>query len=570
VDYASPMKHVFKLSLSLIFFVALLPSQLSAQSRENIILLPIDVSPEYANQKDLIGGAFEQSLSNRYNVFYGEMVEAALQKEYSKDDCTAELCVQNIAIQFNGEVVADASVQMVEESTFIRVKFQNVITGELEAIVQEACRQCSFAQLVSFIDAQTSNIALNSSAGLTALLKKEVQPAKQPIEPVQDTGRDAPAAPRQVITGQKQEKATGPSYWKWGLGALVLAAGGGGGGGGSDSSGAGTSTPTNVTPFDTPGAAWVDSQNMLTGSHTYIEMPQADHTRFYGMTYRYGGNGSFPSFQNVGIDWQTYEAANGTAQNNLFRFQVEGREIKRFAILDEPDSRNFDVADGASIRPFLDDLPRLSYFTNEDGDEFLGLSLTLDYQVSVDGIARSFFGVVEYDVSQQSDYDRRVLAYHSGQPASDARVPTSGIFEFKGFSAGQWVPHNDVSYWTTSDIDVTVNFDNPGSGAELRSFNTHISANPGVAGSWQPHSTLNFSVEGGVRDGPKSIGAVSTDSENDALPRLSDNGQAEGGAWTAFFYEEFNAVETSGAFTFHRDDGDRGDKYIGAFGARRQ
>ena len=190
-----------------------------------------------------------------------------------------------------------------------------------------------------------------------------------------------------MITRQKQEKATGPSYWKWGLGALVLAAGGGGGGGGSDSSGASTSTPTttptNVTPFDTPGGAWVDSQNMLTGSHTYIEMPQADHTRFYGMTYRYGGNGSSPSFQNVGIDRQTYEAANGTAQDNLFRFQVEGREIKRFAILDEPDYSNFDVADGASIRPFLDEMTHLSYFTNEDGDEFLGLSLTLDNQVFV-------------------------------------------------------------------------------------------------------------------------------------------------------------------------------------------
>jgi hypothetical protein len=562
------------LSLFLLFsFVQ--PAPALAQARENIILLPIDVSPEYANQKDLIGGALEQSLSNKYNVFYGGMVEAALQKEYSKDDCTAETCVQNIAIQFNGEVIVDASVQMVEESTFVRVKFQNVITGELEAIVQEACRQCSFAQLVSFIDAQTSNIALNSSAGLTALLEKEVQPAKQPIEPVQDTGRDAPAAPRQVITRQKQEKATGPSYWKWGLGALVLAAGGGGGGGGgSDSSGASTSTPTttptNVTPFDTPGREWVDGQNMLAGGHTYIEMPQADHTRFYGMIYRYGGNGSFPSFQNLGIDRQTYEAANGTAQNNLFRFQVEGREIKRFAILDEPDYLNFDVADGASIRPHLDEMENLSYFTNEDGDEFLGLSLTLDNQVFVNGIARSFFGVVEYDVSQRSDYDRRVLAYHSGQPAPDARVPTSGIFQFVGYSAGQWVPHNDVSYWTTSVINVNVNFDSPGDGAELVSFNTHISANPGVAGSWQPHSTLNFSVEGGVRDGPKRIGAVSTDSENDALPRLSDNGQAEGGAWTAFFYEEFNAVETSGAFTFHRDDGDRGDKYIGAFGARRQ
>ena len=35
---------------------------------------------------------------------------------------------------------------------------------------------------------------------------------------------------------QKPPKVAGPSYWQWGLGALVLGAAGGGGGGGGDAS----------------------------------------------------------------------------------------------------------------------------------------------------------------------------------------------------------------------------------------------------------------------------------------------------------------------------------------------
>jgi hypothetical protein len=47
------------LSLFLLFsFVQ--PAPALAQARENVILLPIDLSPEYANQRDLIGGAIRK------------------------------------------------------------------------------------------------------------------------------------------------------------------------------------------------------------------------------------------------------------------------------------------------------------------------------------------------------------------------------------------------------------------------------------------------------------------------------------------------------------------------------
>ena len=121
-----------------LLFTNVLVAPAAAQQQENIVLLPIEVSPEYANQENLIGVALQQSLSKNFNVFYGDSVEAALQAEYAKEDCSAEACVQNIAILFNGEIVVDASLQLVEKSTFLSVQFRNVITGELEAVVQDS------------------------------------------------------------------------------------------------------------------------------------------------------------------------------------------------------------------------------------------------------------------------------------------------------------------------------------------------------------------------------------------------------------------------------------------------
>jgi hypothetical protein len=544
-----------------------------AQTRENIVLLPLELSPEYANQEKLLGVALQQSLSKNFNVFYGDSVEAALQAEYAKENCSAESCVQNIAILFNGEIVVDASVQRVEKSTFLSVQFLNVITSELEAVVQAACEKCSFTQLIDFIDEKTNNVALKSSQGLAALLYKKAEPSRPRVAtPQKEQLKESVIAtqestnPQPKPTNSQPKVAKSSSYWKWGLGALVLgAAGGGGGGGGGDSpSDSGASTPTNITPFDTPGAAWIDSPNLLGGAYTYIVMPQTDNKKFYRMSYKYGGGGSLPIIDNLSVHSQSY-----SGYENLFQFQVVGRNIRRLALVDSSLS-DFDVADGGNITHSLADMSHLSYFTNDDGEEFLGLALTADYQTNVNGIARNFFGVSEVAYSGGDEFDRVVRAFHSGQQTPDGRLPTSGEVEFSGFSAGQWVSHDDVSYWTTSDIDVTVDFDNTGSGAELASSNTRISSDPGQAGSWSVQNDLNFIVEGAVLESPKRIGAASTNAVGDTLPTLSSDGQAEGGAWAGFFYDENGAYETSGTFTFHRGDSSRGDKYIGAFGARRQ
>lgn len=559
---------IIKFSSHLLFsFALLIPGPAIAQPRENIVLLPIEVSPEYANQKNLIGGALQQALSRKFNVFFGDSVEEALEAEYAKEDCSAETCVQNIAILFNGEIVVDASVQLVEESTFLRLQFQNVITGELEGIVQEACNNCSFTQLVRFIDNQAGAVQLNSSPGLTALLEKEAQPQPLQIPPVRaETPKQATVLPPQADV-ERPKKAKSSSFWKWGLGALVLGAAGGGGGGGGD--GGGNSLPpttANITPFDTPGMEYADNPNLLSGGYTYINYPNSNRHKFYRNAFNYGRDGNLPDVETTnGSHSQTYSSAG-----ELFRFQVNSGAISRMTIIDGGDSNvsqfNFDVLDGGTITQSLgpSNVSHLSYFTNDEAQQFLGLALTQDYQSNVGGIARIFFGVAQ---QTHWDYDREIIAFHGGQPADDGVVPSSGDYEFEGYSAGHWVNPNDFNYWTTSDIEVEVDF--TAGQAQLISSNTLKSTNPRGANSWSNEPGLDFSVEGAFRLNPSRIEATTTNAAGDVLPTLGPDGAADGGAWKAYFYEAPSASETSGTFTFYSKNGNREAAYVGAFGARR-
>ena len=560
--------RLFFVLASLLFY----PIGLSAQEKENIVLLPIDVAPEFEAQKELIGTEIQKALSNRYTVFFGEIVEEALQEEYSKDDCSAESCVQNVAIKFNGEVVVDASIQLVDTDTYFRMKFLNVITGELEAVIQEACSSCSFAQLLDFVGAQAFSVQPARSSGLTALLDSATEAPQVPLaNPPASSPQNEAVRTAQPSQPVRKAEVKGPSYWRWGLGALVLAAaGGGGGGGGGDSYGGGGSTSTTTTitgtPFDTPGSEYIDNPNMLGGGYTFINYPASERHTFYRNAFSYGANGNLPDVETTGNS----HTVTYTSAGELFRFQANNGSISRMTIIDGGDSNvsqfNFDTADGGVIEQSLgpSNVSHLSFFSNDEGQQFLGLALTQDYQSNVGGIARSFFGVAQ---QPHWSLDREIIAYYGGQPADDNVVPTSGTYEFEGYSAGHWVNPNDYNYWTTSDIEVGVNFSNMT--AQLTSSNTLKATSPSGANSWSSEAGLDFSVEGQVLSNPKSIGALTTDADDDVLPNLGPDGAADGGAWRAYFYEAPSASEVSGGFTFYFKESNREAAYVGAFGSRR-
>lgn len=103
----------------------------NAQTKPNLVLLPIEVAEAEDHLKSSYENALVESLSQKYTVFYGAKVEQQLEKEYAKIDCTVEACNQNLAIAFNGELIADASVLPLGNGYIIKLKVTNVINDQI-------------------------------------------------------------------------------------------------------------------------------------------------------------------------------------------------------------------------------------------------------------------------------------------------------------------------------------------------------------------------------------------------------------------------------------------------------
>jgi hypothetical protein len=123
-----------------------------ALAREVLILLPLNVDKTLEKEAQLFGTALQQGLSSGFDVFFGPAVEAKLEQEYSKEGCTAQSCAQNLAISFNGELIADSSIQKLDNSFVVQLQINNIITGQIVKSLIEICENCSKLSLIRFIE----------------------------------------------------------------------------------------------------------------------------------------------------------------------------------------------------------------------------------------------------------------------------------------------------------------------------------------------------------------------------------------------------------------------------------
>jgi hypothetical protein len=146
------MNTIKILILSLLTFCAVYVQA----AKPNLVLLPIDVSHQDVELEGQYGSALQQGLQKRYTVFYGAAVEKELEKEYDKINCDAETCNQNVAIAFNGELIADSEVKKISGGYLLKLVIRNVLTSEVIETTTVPCRGCdSFSvvdQLISMGD----------------------------------------------------------------------------------------------------------------------------------------------------------------------------------------------------------------------------------------------------------------------------------------------------------------------------------------------------------------------------------------------------------------------------------
>jgi formylglycine-generating enzyme required for sulfatase activity len=144
-----------------------------AADKPNLVLLPIEVEQNEYRLESEYGSALQEGLQKRYRVFYGAEVEKKLEKEYQKKDCNAESCRQNVAIAFNGELIADASVKRVADGYVLKLKIQSILSGEAIETRTEPCAGCNELAVIALlkqiganekIEAAGSRVVANGSA----------------------------------------------------------------------------------------------------------------------------------------------------------------------------------------------------------------------------------------------------------------------------------------------------------------------------------------------------------------------------------------------------------------------
>jgi len=324
----------------IVFLVSsVLPFTARAQSSENIVLLPLLVPPSLQSKRDIYAAAIQNALREKFNVFYGPQVEEALRREMAKKDCSAESCVHNIAVEFNGEIVVDAVIDQLGSSYVLSIKFNNVITGELEEGILSTCDDCSENALFKFVQQQALSADLNPESGLTALLDKTEQGRKPAEEQgkLNDLARTfeksenpepqpEPQKEEIIVVPQQSAKRKAPSadfarekeglsWWVYGLPLLALGGGGGGGGGGGDTSVGSAPTPTPTpTPDPTP-----DPLPQIEGD--VVKGPLRGATVFLD----YNDNGAL----------DTGEPFTLTDNNGSYSFQVENANAAIVVVTDE-------------------------------------------------------------------------------------------------------------------------------------------------------------------------------------------------------------------------------------------
>ncbi|MGC6534341.1 MAG: PEGA domain-containing protein [Parvibaculales bacterium] len=150
---------LWRACLLLSALVVCLPTASFAKQRETLVLFPVNVSPDLIQRQKIFQAAFQQGLSKGFDVFSGAAVEDKLKVEFQKEDCSAESCAQNLAIEFNTELIANAEVTSSNDGFIVQIEINNVITGKIEKSAIQICPSCSAGSLLSLIDQMSISIA---------------------------------------------------------------------------------------------------------------------------------------------------------------------------------------------------------------------------------------------------------------------------------------------------------------------------------------------------------------------------------------------------------------------------
>ncbi len=158
-------------------------AQAVKDKKAGIVLMPLRVgkgiSSEYSSAYET---AIRESLSMKYIVYSGKRVEDKIQEVYQKrsaeakegEHCDETRCLQDIAIEFQSELLATASISKSDAGYMISLNVINIMEDKTEYSKSEFCEKCSEGKLIGIL----KKMAMVGGAEIVAEAKKADEAAE--------------------------------------------------------------------------------------------------------------------------------------------------------------------------------------------------------------------------------------------------------------------------------------------------------------------------------------------------------------------------------------------------------
>lgn len=161
---------VVGLSLALPF-PALAAKPVSAAA-ERLVVLPLRVDDQDRYLLNSLETALVQGLQTHYDVFFGSEVSQKAREVFEQEsrtataDCDETRCMENIALAFQAEMIANASVTRVENGYLLALTIRNVFDHKTIFSNSLPCENCNTFELVSKLkELSSTRAAANANKG---------------------------------------------------------------------------------------------------------------------------------------------------------------------------------------------------------------------------------------------------------------------------------------------------------------------------------------------------------------------------------------------------------------------
>jgi hypothetical protein len=124
-------------------------------TKERLVLMPLRLGDEDKNRQAAMETALVEGLHKKYIVFSGEQVAQKAREIFLKEtrnttrkECDETKCMQNIAMAFQAELLAVASVSREVDGYFLALSIQNIFDNKVIYSKSVPCPKCTAYQVV--------------------------------------------------------------------------------------------------------------------------------------------------------------------------------------------------------------------------------------------------------------------------------------------------------------------------------------------------------------------------------------------------------------------------------------